>query len=281
MTDTFERGGTIAEVSAAGPPEELDSRGFTTGVEAEVGGPADVHAPFDPDQIEVQTRVLTVSSMLARLRGGELDLRSELTRPGIWSATAKSRLIESLLLRLPLPSLYAAELENGTWVVVDGIQRLTTVAEFIEPGLVDAGPLRLRDLEYLDRECGDMTFAELPGRLQTRLRETELLLHLVRTGTPDAVMFNIFARLNTGGLPLSAQELRHALIPGKAASVLRDWAESPTFLQATSTSIRTERMADRELILRFIAFRMTRARTIYQRRLRAIPARRDAPVEHH
>src|SRR5262249_11153870 len=170
----------------------------------------------------------------------------------------ESRLIESLLLRIPLPTFYAAEADDESWAMVVGMQRLTTIAEFIEPSTVGASPMRLRYLEYLGDQCGDMRFDELPGRLQTRLRETELVVHLIRRGTPEEVKFNIFARINTGGLPLSRQELRHALIPGQARAILKEWAESVEFREATQGSVRSERMADREMILRFIAFRLTK-----------------------
>ena len=93
--------------------------------------------------------------------------------------------------------------------------------------------------------------------MQTRLRETELIVHLIRRGTPDEVKFNIFARINTGGLPLSRQELRHALIPGRGREILREWAESDLFRAATGNSVRSERMVDREMVLRFLAFRLT------------------------
>src|SRR5262245_6575322 len=197
--------------------------------------------------------------MLSRIRDHRMDLQPEFQRhAGIWTPKAKSRLIESLLLRIPLPTFYAAEGEDESWAMVDGIQRLTTIAEFIEPSAVGVSPMRLHYLEYLGDQCDGMRFDELPGRLQTRLRETELVVHLIRRGTPEAVKFNIFARINTGGLPLSRQELRHALIPGAARTILKEWAESAEFRNATQGSIRSERMDDREMILRFIAFRLTK-----------------------
>ncbi|MEV0809243.1 hypothetical protein [Micromonospora sp. NPDC050200] len=93
--------------------------------------------------------------------------------------------------------------------------------------------------------------------MQTRLRETELIVHLIRRGTPEEVKFNIFARINTGGLPLSRQELRHALIPGEGRVILREWADSEAFRSATGNSVRSDRMADREMVLRFLAYRLT------------------------
>jgi hypothetical protein len=217
-----------------------------------------IRTPFDPEQIDVVTRNTTVDLLLSRVRTKRVDLQPDFQRQaGIWSPTAKSRLIESLLLRIPLPTFYAAEGPDEIWAMVDGIQRLTTIAQFIEPEAVDAQPLRLANLEYLGDDYNGMTFEDLPGRLQTRLRETELIVHLIRRGTPEEVKFNIFARINTGGLPLSRQELRHALIPGPARNILREWSDSSAFKEATGNSVHSERMTDREMVLRFIAFRLT------------------------
>lgn len=240
-------------------PEEHDSLGRGTGVELEEPEEtATIWRPFDPDKIDVVTRNPTVDLLLSRIKHGSIDLQPDFQRRGgIWTEERQSRLIESLLLRIPLPTLYAAEDAEETWAIVDGIQRLTTICRFIAPDLIGAKKLVLGGLEYLGRDYNGRLYEDLPGRLQTRLRETELVLHLIRRGTPEEVKFNIFARINTGGMPLSAQELRHALIPGPARQILKEWAESEAFVEATAGSVRQDRMADREMVLRFIAFRLT------------------------
>lgn len=242
---------------------EVDDEGMSIGVEAEREMPDDrvsderIVEPFDPAKIDVITRNTTVNLLLARLRRGALDLSPDFQRlVGIWNSHSQSRLIESLLLRIPLPTFYAAEVDDEKWAVVDGIQRLSTIARFVAPELIESEPLRLRGLQYLERYQG-FTYDELPGALQTRIDETELIVHLIRSGTPEPVMFNIFARLNTGGRPLTSQELRHALIPGRARTLLRDLAQSEPFLAATQRSIKPTRMADREMVLRYLAFRLT------------------------
>lgn len=239
-------------------PVEYDSQGLSIGVEAEETAAPDVsiHDPFDPAKIDVQTRTMTVDLLLARLRRGVLDLAPDFQRhAGIWNEVNQSRLIESLLLRIPLPTLYAAESGEESWAVVDGIQRLTTIARFVDPAIIGEAPLRLRGLEYL--EYNGKLYTDLPGAMQTRIDETELIIHLIRAGTPEAVKFNIFARINTGGSALTLQELRHALIPGPARVLLQTLAATPAFLSATQNSVRHERMADREMVLRFLAFRLT------------------------
>lgn len=217
-------------------PVELDDGGRSSGVEAEDIGER-IDSPFDPDKIEVQTRTPTVDLLLNRIRRGTIDLAPDFQRrAGIWTAKAQSRLIESLLLRITLPTLYAAEGDDDSWAVVDGVQRLSTIARFVTPEAIDATPLRLTGLEYLT-EFNGYTFSDLPVRLQTRIEETELVVLLIRRGTPEEVKFNIFARINTGGRPLTRQELRHALIPGRARSFLYELADDVSFRIATAGSV--------------------------------------------
>ena len=92
--------------------------------------------------------------------------------------------------------------------------------------------------------------------MQRRITETQLSCHVIEPGTPPEVMFNVFKRIiNTVGKPLVGQEIRHALNPGPARALLRELAESAEFLRATDGSVNPRRMADRECVLRFLAFR--------------------------
>lgn len=240
------------------PTEILSSDGAASGIEDETAQPIEsISQPFDPEKIDVSTRSMTVDLLLSRINSGAIDLAPDFQRrAGIWTDVRQSRLIESLLLRIPLPTLYAAEDEVETWAMVDGIQRLTTIARFMAPESIRQQRLKLVGLEYLSSEFNGATYDDLPPRLKRRLRETELIVHVIRFGTPDEVKFNVFARINTGGMPLSSQELRHALIPGKAREILGLWAGTDEFVHATDGSIKDDRMADRELVLRFIAFRI-------------------------
>jgi hypothetical protein len=217
-----------------------------------------ITSPFDPDDIDIDTRTTTVDLLLSRLRNEMIDLAPDFQRrAGIWTDVKQSRLIESLLLRIPIPSFYAAEQQDGSWAIVDGIQRLTSIARFMEAESVNAPPLKLTSLEYLSN-FDRAGVQDLSGKLQIRLRETEVVVHVIRRGTPEPVMFNVFARINTGGEPLTRQEIRHALIPGRARSFLAELAESEEFRSATGHSVVGDRMADREMVLRFMAFRLTR-----------------------
>ncbi|MGW0942463.1 DUF262 domain-containing protein [Streptomyces sp. NPDC002623] len=242
------------------PAVEFTDTGRSTGIEVEDIGEAG-RLPFNPELIEVHPRNPTVDLIIQRLKRGMLDLQPDFQRQsGIWNDTAQSRLIESLLLRIALPTLYVAEEEDESWSVVDGVQRLSTIVRFVKPEAAGLEPLLLENLEYLGhdgRGYEGKSFDELPGRMQTRILETELSVLLIRKGTPEEAKFNIFARINTGGQPLTRQELRHALIPGPARDLLAKLAKSSHFLEATAGSISPARMAERELCLRFLAFWMT------------------------
>lgn len=235
-------------------PEELFETGERTGLEAELSSaeyPSDIARPFDPEKIKVLRETKTISLLATRIDHKEIDLAPEFQRLArIWDIGRKSRLIESVLLRIPLPVFYVASDFEDAWSVVDGLQRLTTIHDFMKD------KYRLKGLEYLT-QFTDLTFSSLPRNMQRRIEETELVVNVIQPGTPEEVMFNIFSRINTGGLTLNGQEIRHALNKGPARRFLKDLAESPAFLRATARSISDKRMAARECALRFLAFWMT------------------------
>ncbi|UUN29681.1 DUF262 domain-containing protein [Streptomyces sp. FIT100] len=252
-----------------GSPLEVGSDGRPTGVELEL--PADeedeepgdyrdadgISAPFRPENIRIHTETTTPELLLSRLEQGMLDLAPDFQRrSGIWSDRAQSRLIESLLLRIPISNFHMAYGDEDKWAVVDGVQRLTAIARFMKPELTDLGPLTLRGMDYLWQLDGS-TYQDLSGRLKLRLRETQLTVHILQQGTREEVKYNVFSRINTGGVPLKPQELRHALVSGPVRTFLADLAEDPAFGEATRWSVSDERMADREMVLRFLAFRLT------------------------
>lgn len=226
------------------------------GVEEEVEEPDDfehsIKEPFDPTKIRVRTWSPTIDLLMTRVRENEIDLMPEFQRSaGIWSTGAQSRLIESVLIRIPLPAFYMDATDEEHLIVVDGLQRLTTLGRFI----IDQ-KLRLRGLEFLDDFTGKK-FSELPRQFQRRIQETQVTVYLIEKGTPDEVKYNIFKRINTGGLPLSPQEIRHALNPGRVVTFLKSLAESNEFQQATAGGVSGKRMVDRECVLRFAAFAIT------------------------
>jgi hypothetical protein len=204
--------------------------------------------PFDPSKIRVTTEPRTIDLLVKRIDRGEIDLAPEFQRRArLWKLFKKSQLIESLLLRIPLPVFYVAADVDDFWSVVDGLQRLTTIHDFIKDAF------RLSGLEYLHQLEGD-SFSSLPRQMQRRIEETTLVLNIIQPGTPPEVMINIFKRLNTGGLPLTGQEIRNALHKGPIRGFLYRLAFSSGFERATDGRVSDERMDAQECVLRFLAF---------------------------
>lgn len=222
------------------------------GVEVESDDDAvDLDRPWRPEAIRVTTSNFSVRNVLDMIDDRELELAPGFQRNKVWSLRTRSRLIESILLKIPLPAFYFAQDNDGTMKVVDGLQRLSTIHSFArEEGFV------LHGLEYLSGEEGKR-FDELPALWQRRFHQTQLIAHVIDPQTPSQVKYDIFKRINTGGTPLNTQEIRHALSGPRSRDFLRQCAESPEFITAVGERFRDHiRMADREMVLRFCAFRM-------------------------
>jgi hypothetical protein len=241
----------MAEAEGTGVREEyfLDE---PMGVEVETDDEAvDLDRPWRPEAIRVTTSNFSVRNVLDMIDDKELELAPGFQRNKVWSRTTRSRLVESILLNIPLPAFYFAQDNDGTMKVVDGLQRLSTVHAFArEKDFV------LRGLEYLSGEEGK-SFDQLPALWQRRFHQTQLIAHVIDPQTPSQVKYDIFKRINTGGTPLNTQEIRHALSGPRSRDFLRRCAESQEFINAVGERFRNHvRMADREMVLRFCAFRM-------------------------
>ena len=242
----------LAAVAASEPDRRRDD--LDSGVEEERVDPESgaVEHPFDPAKIKVRTVPALVGQLLSRMEHAEIDLAPDFQRrAGIWNAEKKSRLIESLLLRIPIPVFYVAADADEKWAVVDGVQRLSTIRDYVK------GEFPLTRLEYRS-EFDGLRHGDLPRAMQRRIDETQFVVNVIEPGTPPEVTFNIFRRINTGGMPLNGQEIRHALNPGPVRNYLKTLAESDefAFAEATNRSIRSNRMDDRACVLRFLAFHM-------------------------
>jgi hypothetical protein len=216
--------------------------------------------PFEPAKIRIQTKILTIDSILFKVKKGALNLESDFQRPPlIWSKVAQSRLIESILVRIPLPSFYIDASDEDEWLIVDGLQRLSTLKAFV----LDKN-FKLTGLEYL-KKFNNKGFDELPRNYQRRIEETEIIVNSIEQDTPENVKFHIFKRINTGGLPLSSQEIRHVIYQGKATQLLKKLSNSKDFQETIGVNKDDKeisnklvfRMGDQEFILRFLAFHIT------------------------
>jgi hypothetical protein len=217
--------------------------------------------PFNPEEISISSKLVSMETCLRRIEQKTIILNPDFQRKEVWKEDKKSQLIESLMLKIPLPMFYVSADERNNYTVVDGLQRLSTIRTFVlgdeylkTKNHTDKGNgFRLRNLEFW-KDYEGKTFRELPTHIKNNILETEFTFTIINPGTPEEVRRNIFKRLNTGGEPLSGQEIRNALYIGKSTVLLNELAANIHFKKATDNSIEDLRMADKELILRFIAF---------------------------
>lgn len=238
--------------------QELGADGSPTGVELE-DDEGSFDTPFDPDSISIEPKIVPMDTLIRRLRQGTIDLAPDFQRGFIWDDKRRSRLIESLMLKIPLPMFYVAATQQGSWNVVDGIQRLSAIRDFILGGKQDGNGFELSDLEFWGASFNKKNFNQIKGdnrytRIVNSIMETELRFTVINPGTPEEVKRNIFTRINTGGMPLTAQEIRHALYQGESTRLLARLVESEPFKRAINGPLDDSRMLAREIILRFLAF---------------------------
>lgn len=216
----------------------------------------EIRTPFDPRQVDIATKVMVISNVVARLDKDEIELNPDFQRSmNLWDEQKQSRLIESLLIRIPLPTFYFDMPDEDHLIVVDGVQRLCAIKNFMGVQKENAKRLRLTGLEYLKQYNG-YTYDELPSNLQRRLNEQEIQTYIIKAGTPDNVRNSIFERINTGGLTLTSAEIKNSVYRGRASDFVRKLAESPEFRKATCYKVKSDRMLDREFVNRFLAFFM-------------------------
>lgn len=204
--------------------------------------------PLDTVFVRKDTR--TVGDVVSRIKKNRYKLDPEFQRDFVWSPLQQARLIESSLMRIPLPVLYVAEDTDGRIIVVDGLQRLTTFYKYLnnEFALKNIGS------KAPDSLIKDKRFSELPLHLQERIEDTQLTLYILDSKAPERARLDIFERVNSG-VPLTRQQMRNCLYSGVATRWLKKAVKNKAFINATGFSQKAKKaMRDREVINRFCAF---------------------------
>lgn len=225
-----------------------------------------IRSPYNPSEIKVTSTHFTLSDIIAKIERQDIDLNPEFQRHLVWSNKDKSRLIESILLGIPLPIFYFAQDKEGIYSIIDGMQRLNTIYDFMMNRLV------LRNMEHLYEYngkyyCSSKKVKEdqaLSPFLRRRVDDTKINVNIIESGSPDKLKYDIFRRINLGGKPLNQQEIRNSLARKEVRKLLYDLAYSNEFRIATSgvvnkqgenePGINDTRMVAQEIILRYIGF---------------------------
>jgi hypothetical protein len=223
----------------------LDQETELDGEELDGLDEGDLNAPIDR-KVTLDKADRSLSEFHRWYKMGRIIVDPEWQRNYVWDTARASKLIESFLLDIPVPVVYLAKTEDGKYEVIDGLQRLTSVFNYLD------NKYKLQRLDILG-DFASKSFNELPEASQRKLEDAVLRSFELSSGAGD-IHFIVFERLNTGGVKLNDMEIRNCLYRGTLNGLIKDLAGSSEFNRAISQKNIEKRMQDRALVLRFLAF---------------------------
>jgi len=223
---------------------------------------AEIEEIIDQKIGEVRTESLDISfGEIVNLHSAkELIIQPEYQRLFRWSDEQKSRLIESILLELPIPQIFVIEKESGVLELIDGLQRISSVIQFINPSVLNLEPLVLQGCDLV-KDLDGRKFEDLPLRLRLTIKRSSVRTVVIKRQSKSFLRYAMFKRLNTGGANLDPQEIRNcsARMVGEDGirfySFIQEKATHPAFVNCIETLSQPEKdkKGDEELVLRFLA----------------------------
>jgi hypothetical protein len=202
---------------------------------------------------------ITVRQLISMVQGGEIRVAPEYQRHFVWDETRQSQLIESVLLGILVPSLFMATNGDATWEVVDGLQRITTILNYVRPDdlpkkiEISSDALRLRGLEKLSSFNG-LKFEDLESSIKLSLLTRPVRVTVLNDRSDYQVRFDLFERLNTGGIALHEQEIRGCVFLGDFNDFIKDLALDPRIRLLVKRRDLRGRGNIEELVLKFFAY---------------------------
>jgi hypothetical protein len=207
----------------------------------------------EPKKIIWQAKDFSLREFQAMKQDGDLILQPDYQRKYVMNIKLASRLIESILMDVPIPVVYLAEEFGGAFSVIDGQQRLTSFISFIEGSLPDGNAFKLKSLNVL-KDLNNKTFAELDREYQTKIKTTTIHTILIKKESPEDIKFEIFERLNTGSIKLNEDEIRNSVFRGNYIKLLAELEGDQDFHKLVRNDRYKNRMIYRGMFLRFFAF---------------------------
>lgn len=212
-------------------------------------------------KVDFNTYDLSVKELLSMIKDGLLNIAPEYQRQFRWDKERQSSLIESLFLGIPVPSLFMATNSDGTWEVIDGVQRISTIICFAGEDEVKekvnakkVETLKLAGLSKL-KDFNDKSFCDLPVGVQNKFKLTSIKITTLSDKSDKNVRFDLFERLNKGGVTLSPQEIRSCVYRGGFNDFIKELSQDVNFKKCVHLSASQENNGTREeLVLRFFAY---------------------------
>lgn len=201
--------------------------------------------PYNVSDVRIESKMINIFQIERWILEGSLNLRPEYQRNLVWDNKRKSALIESLLLRFPISTFCFDEDMYGKKNIIDGMQRLNSIHEFIN------NEFELTGLQYFP-DCENKLFSNLNRKYQAYILNTILIVNVLDGRCPQTIKFDIFRRINTTGLQLNSQEIRNMVAKPEVRKLLKNMSSCKEFVMATNGRINDIRMGGQELCLRYI-----------------------------
>lgn len=205
----------------------------------------------------------TIKEIISMVQDRLINISPDYQRHFRWGKERQSQLIESFFLGIPVPNIFMATNADSTWELIDGVQRLSSIInfvgspeerEFLDYSEENEGPLRLEGLSKL-KDFNGMCFNELPVDIQTKLKLTTIKVTTLSDKSDKNVRFDLFERLNKGGVSLSDQEIRSCVYRGPFNDFIKELSDNSDFCEVVNISNTKEIDGTKEeLILRFFAY---------------------------
>lgn len=203
---------------------------------------------------------ITVKQLFDMISEAQIELQPEYQRHFIWDTVRQSQLIESIFLGIPVPNLFMATNSDATWEVIDGLQRLTTIVNFLGSDELiiknnqKGKKLKLEGLEKVNSMNGYL-FEQLPKSVQFTFLTRPIRVTVLNDKSDMSVRYDLFERLNTGGVVLHPQEIRNCVYLGEFKDLLLDCSKNENFVSSVKMTDNSERTGSREeLVLKFFAY---------------------------
>ena len=206
-------------------------------------------------ELDIKEDKYSVFEYLRKVKSSMIIMNPEFQRNVVWKIHQKSQFIESLILNIPIPPIYLKKENDGKLIIIDGLQRTSTLIEFTQNQFKLTGLNALPKLNGCDFESIRKSPSFDVEKLITRIEDKQLLFYILQPTVPMNIVYDIFNRINTGGTKLARQEIRNCIFIGNSTRLLKSLSKNEWFKKAIGyTGIASNRMKDREAILRCLAF---------------------------
>ncbi len=194
-----------------------------------------------------------IDGLYRQYKKGRLIIQPNFQRKYVWDEKKASMLIESILIKVPIPTVYLAATKAGKINVIDGQQRLTSIFSFIDGFFPDNKKFKLSNLNVL-KDLSGKSYAELDEIDQNKITDYTIRTVTFAADSDPDLQYEIFSRLNTGSVALNSQELRNCVYRGPLNDFIKELASDSDFLSLLGLKAPHKRMTDVELVLRFVSF---------------------------